>query len=120
LCAGVPAAAMIDHSEKHRLPTRKTRRNRSHFAARTRKNFLSFGIQGRILNFGQVYLETSKDKDGNWLDGGKTYRMRVPANPPVVQFWSFTLYDNTTVRFPRARRRPGASGVELAKPSVGS
>ena len=54
------------------------------------------GMQGRILNFGQLYLETSKDKDGNWLDGGKTYRMRVPANPPVVQFWSFTLYDNTT------------------------
>ena len=54
------------------------------------------GMQGRILNFGQVYLEASKDKDGNWLDGGKTYRMRVPANPPVVQFWSFTLYDNVT------------------------
>src|SRR5262245_24890747 len=47
------------------------------------------GMQGRILNFGQVYLETSKDKDGNRLDGGKTYRMRVPANPPVIQFWSF-------------------------------
>ena len=54
------------------------------------------GMQGRILNFGQVYLETSKDKDGNWLDGGKTYRIRVPANVPVVQFWSFTLYDNVT------------------------
>ena len=54
------------------------------------------GMQGRILNFGQVYLETSKDKDGNWLDGGKTYRLRVAANPPVVQFWSFTLYDNVT------------------------
>jgi hypothetical protein len=54
------------------------------------------GMQGRTLNFGQVYLETSKDKDGHWLDGGKTYRMRVPANPPVVQFWSLTVYDNTT------------------------
>jgi hypothetical protein len=54
------------------------------------------GMQGRILNFGQVYLETSKDKDGNPLEGGKSYRMRVPANPPVVQFWSFTLYDNVT------------------------
>jgi hypothetical protein len=41
-------------------------------------------------------LETSKDKDGNWLDGGKTYRFRVPANVPVIQFWSITLYDNTT------------------------
>jgi hypothetical protein len=54
------------------------------------------GMQGRILNFGQVYLETSKDKNGQWLDGGKSYRMRVPANAPVVQFWSFTLYDNVT------------------------
>src|SRR5262245_31250602 len=54
------------------------------------------GMQGRILGFGQVYLETSKDKDGNWLDGGKTYRIRVPANVPVLQFWSFTLYDNVT------------------------
>jgi hypothetical protein len=54
------------------------------------------GMQGRILNFGQVYLETAKDKDGHWLDGGNTYCLRVPANPPVVQFWSFTLYDNTT------------------------
>jgi hypothetical protein len=53
-------------------------------------------MQGRILGFGQVYLEASKDKDGNWLDGGKSYRMRVPANPPVVQFWSVTLYDNVT------------------------
>jgi hypothetical protein len=54
------------------------------------------GMQGRILGFGQVYLESSKDKDGNWLDGGKTYRIRVPADPPVLQFWSFTLYDNVT------------------------
>jgi hypothetical protein len=53
------------------------------------------GMQGRTLDFGQVYLETAKDKDGNWLDGGKTYQMTVPANPPVVQFWSLTVYDNT-------------------------
>jgi hypothetical protein len=32
-------------------------------------------MQGRILGFGQVYLETSKDKSGNDLDGGKTYRI---------------------------------------------
>ena len=57
---------------------------------------MSVGMQGRITGFGQVYLETSKDRDGNWLDGGKTYRMRVEPNPPVKQFWSITLYDNVT------------------------
>lgn len=56
----------------------------------------SSGMQGRILGFGQVYLETSKDSAGNWLDGSKTYRMRVEANAPVKQFWSITLYDNLT------------------------
>jgi hypothetical protein len=57
---------------------------------------MSVGMQGRIVGFGQVYLETSKDRDGNWLDGGKTYRLRVEPNPPVRQFWSITLYDNVT------------------------
>ena len=55
---------------------------------------MSAGMQGRILGFGQVYLEASKDKAGRWLDGGRTYRMRVPAAAPVKQFWSITLYDN--------------------------
>ena len=54
------------------------------------------GMQGRIVGFGQAYLETSKDKSGNWLDGGKTYRLHVEPNPPVGQFWSITLYDNVT------------------------
>jgi hypothetical protein len=40
----------IDHSEKHRSPTRNSR-NRAHFAARTRRNFLSFSsllLQGEV------------------------------------------------------------------------
>jgi hypothetical protein len=57
---------------------------------------MSVGMQGRVVGFGQVYLETSKDKAGNWLDGGKSYRFRVDANAPVKQFWSITLYDNLT------------------------
>jgi hypothetical protein len=54
------------------------------------------GMQGRIVGFGQVYLETARDKSGAWLDGAKSYRLRVPPNAPVKQFWSFTLYENTT------------------------
>jgi len=56
----------------------------------------SAGMQGRTLGFGQAYLETSKDRKGARLDGGKNYHLRVPANPPVKQFWSITLYDNVT------------------------
>jgi hypothetical protein len=36
---------------------------------------------------------TPRDAKGNVLDGKKSYRMRVPANPPVKDFWSVTVYD---------------------------
>jgi hypothetical protein len=45
---------------------------------------------------GGNYLQAFKDKDGNRFDGGKTYRLRVPANAPAEQFWSLTLYDTDT------------------------
>ncbi len=45
---------------------------------------------------GQRYLESFKDKDGNWLDGSKNYKLHVPANVPVEEFWSVTVYDNLT------------------------
>jgi len=54
------------------------------------------GMQGRTLGFGQVYLEAQKDSNGAWLDGAKSYHLRVPPDAPVEQFWSFTLYDNVT------------------------
>jgi len=42
---------------------------------------------------GQAYLGAYKDKDNNWFDGGKNYKLTVPASPPAKQFWSFTIYD---------------------------
>jgi len=45
---------------------------------------------------GQRYIAAYKDKSGAWLDGGKTYKLHVPANPPVKGFWSVTAYDEGT------------------------
>jgi hypothetical protein len=45
---------------------------------------------------GQAYLAAYRDKDGHAFDGGQTYRLHVPANPPAKQFWSVTLYDVDT------------------------
>ena len=45
---------------------------------------------------GGNYVQAFKDRDGNRFDGGKTYRLRVPANPPAEAFWSLTLYDTAT------------------------
>jgi hypothetical protein len=43
-----------------------------------------------------AYLSAYKDKAGEWLDGGNSYRLRVPADPPIKLFWSVTLYDVAT------------------------
>jgi len=43
-----------------------------------------------------AYLGAYRDKAGDWLDGGRAYRLRVPPNPPIKLFWSVTLYDADT------------------------
>jgi len=48
------------------------------------------------LGAGQFYLITIKDKDGESYDGGKTYRLTVPPDAPVQQYWSVTAYDRQT------------------------
>jgi hypothetical protein len=48
------------------------------------------------LGTAQFYLINFKDKAGNQLDGSKTYRLSVPGDPPVKQYWSVTAYDRQT------------------------
>jgi hypothetical protein len=48
------------------------------------------------LGSAQFYLLSIKDRDGDALDGGKTYRLTVPPHPPVQQYWSATAYDRAT------------------------
>jgi hypothetical protein len=45
---------------------------------------------------GGQYIQAFRDKDGNHFDGGKSYRLHVPANPPAAAFWSLTAYDSAT------------------------
>jgi hypothetical protein len=45
---------------------------------------------------GTAYLTTFRDNKGRFLDGGKNYKLRVAANPPVKNFWAVTAYDPTT------------------------
>ena len=45
---------------------------------------------------GGNYAQTFKDKDGRHFEGGKNYRLHVPANVPAAAFWSLTVYDSAT------------------------
>ncbi len=56
----------------------------------------SKGMTTTTPGVGSIYLGAYTDKDGAWLDGNKNYRLRVPANAPVKNFWSATVYHNDT------------------------
>jgi hypothetical protein len=58
---------------------------------------------------GQYYLMTIKDKDGQSFAGANTYRLTVPANVPVKQYWSATVYDRATHALVRDTTRSGRS-----------
>ena len=45
---------------------------------------------------GSDYLIAGLDSKHQALDGGKTYKLHVPANVPVKDNWSVTIYDTQT------------------------
>lgn len=53
-------------------------------------------FSARHLGTGQFYLMTIKDKDGQPLNGGSSYRLQIPPNAPVSLYWSATVYDRST------------------------
>jgi hypothetical protein len=73
----------------------------------------SYGIDRRGVRYAYAYsspkhvgvskfsLMSVADKEGALLKGGNTYRLKVPANAPVRDFWSATVYDHTTHAFIR-------------------
>lgn len=70
----------------------------------------------KIFGGGQFYLMNTSDRRGKALEGGKTYRLRVPANAPIEQYWSVTAYDRQThaliVGMPRPSLASNASTVQ--------
>jgi hypothetical protein len=50
----------------------------------------------KMVGIGSQYGVNFRDADGNYLDGSKTYKLNIPANPPVKTFWSIVVYDNQT------------------------
>jgi hypothetical protein len=53
---------------------------------------MAVSVPGVGSDYGIAYVDSKK----MLLDGSKTYRLRIPPNPPVNDFWAVTLYDNQT------------------------
>jgi hypothetical protein len=88
-----------------------------HYPVDSRGLVYTYGYIGiKRLGTGQMYLINIKDKDGASYDGGKAYKLHVPPNVPVEQYWSVTVYDRETHALvkgmPRASRASNASDVQ--------
>ena len=88
--------------------------------ARTYMHFYATGITpamaARNVGVGSQYLIAYLDKDGNALDGSKTYKIHLPPNVPAKDFWSFTLYDNQTRSMLQTDQRfPGVDSLHGVK-----
>lgn len=53
-------------------------------------------MAAKMVGKGSQYAYSEKDKDGDYLDGGKTYKLRIPPNVPAKDFWSVVIYDPQT------------------------
>jgi hypothetical protein len=50
----------------------------------------------KIIGGGSQYAGATFDGDGNYLDGGNNYRLHLPPNVPINNFWSIIPYDTQT------------------------
>jgi hypothetical protein len=71
--------------------------------ARTLFHYYATGITPAMAaakpGTGSAYAIAARDSQGRYFDGGKTYKVTLPAPIPAGQFWSFTIYDNQTRSF---------------------
>jgi len=50
----------------------------------------------KMVGVGSQYAFNATDKDGNYLDGSKTYKLNIPKDAPAKDFWSVVVYDPQT------------------------
>jgi hypothetical protein len=55
----------------------------------------------KVYGPGNFFLDVALDQDGKWLDGSNSYKLHVPSNVPVTNFWALTAYDIKTAAFIR-------------------
>lgn len=73
-------------------------------------------MAAKMVGQGSNYAYSERDSDGEYLDGGKTYKITMPAPIPVNNFWSFMVYDNQTRSMLETDQR--LAGVDSNNPDL--
>ena len=68
----------------------------------------------KVFGGGQFYLMNISDRAGKPLEGNKTYRLTVPPNAPIQQYWSATAYDRQTHALIRGMSRSSLASNDTA------
>ena len=68
--------------------------------ARTNFFYMATGITPamcmRLTGIGSQYIYAMRDSEGEYFDGGRSYRLTLPPDIPESRFWSILLYDRQT------------------------
>jgi hypothetical protein len=67
----------------------------------------------KMVGKGSQYAWADRDSKGNYLDGAKTYRLRLPKDVPAAAFWSVVVYDpQTRSELRTGQRFPSKNGIK--------
>ncbi len=75
------------------------------------RGVLYYAIITSVKNYGTAtyYLDLAEDSNGEWLDGGKNYKLNVPPNVPARDFWSVVVYDLESAAWIREMPKVGVA-----------
>lgn len=77
-------------------------------------------MDSKTVGAGSQYMGAFVDSKGKPLDGGKNYKLHLPPNIPVEEFWSVILYDNQTRSMLQTDQRWPAVSSQNPKLTVNS
>jgi hypothetical protein len=82
---------------------------------------LFYAIITTVKNYGTAtfYLDNAETAGGEWLEGDKNYKLVMPPDVPVRDFWAITTYDLETASYIRNMEKSSIDSHGFLHPQYG-